>query len=70
MKKAEALKVQDVREEDGGITVTCEIISRDAKETWGRIFELDKYQITEWANPRKKKRGTIRRRRREKNVFV
>lgn len=40
-------------------------ISRKDKKVWGRILQMPKYKITEWMFPRKKKRGTIKRKRRQ-----
>lgn len=41
-------------------------LSPKDKKIWGKIFMMPKYRVTEWANPRKKKRGTMRRARRER----
>ena len=41
-------------------------ISRKDKKVWGRILQMPKYKITEWMFPRKKKRGTIKRKRRQR----
>jgi len=44
-------------------TITIEL-TRKAKKAWAKVFDMmPKYRLTEWANPKKKKRGTIRRRR-------
>ena len=47
---------------DKGITVTVKIDKKQLK-TWAKIFRLKGYRKTEFAFPRKKKRGTMRRRR-------
>jgi hypothetical protein len=45
-------------------TITIEL-TRKAKKAWAKVFDMmPKYRLTEWANPKKKKRGTIRRQRR------
>ena len=41
-------------------------LTRKDKKLWGKVFMMPKYKVTEWANPRKKKRGSMRRARREK----
>ena len=42
----------------------CYLGSPKDKKTWGKIFQMPKYKVTEWAFPKKKKRGSIRRKRR------
>ena len=54
----------------GELTFSFKLTKKLTKKILCRIFGMEKYQMTEWMNPRKKKRGTKRRRRREKNVFV
>ena len=39
-------------------------LMRKDKRTWGRILQMPKYKVTEWMFPRKKKRGTMKRKRR------
>ena len=39
-------------------------LRRRDKKTWGRIFQMPKYKVTEWMFPKKKKRGSKRRARR------
>ena len=41
-------------------------LSRKGKRMVSRAFGLPKYKITEWCFPKKKKRGTMRRRRKER----
>ena len=49
-------------------TITIEF-TREAKKAWAKIFDMmPKYKRTEWIMPRKKKRGTIRRRRKGEAV--
>lgn len=38
---------------------------RKDKKTWSKIFIMPKWEATEFCFPKKKKRGTMRRRRRE-----
>lgn len=37
------------------------------KKVWGMILMMPRYAVTEWMFPKKKKRGTMRRRRRASN---
>ena len=37
------------------------ILERQSKKVWGRVFQMQKYKVTEWMFPKKKKRGTARR---------
>ena len=56
----------DVMEMDFSLTdgITIPItLSRKSKKIWGKILMMPKYVITEWCFPRKKKRGTMRRKR-------
>lgn len=47
-----------------GETITMSLnLRRKDKIAWGRIFEMPKYKITEWLFPKKKKRGSKRRKR-------
>lgn len=46
-------------------TITIKL-SRKAKRRVNRAFGLPEYKITEWCFPKKKKRGTIRRKRKER----
>lgn len=46
-------------------TITIKL-SRKAKRRVNRAFGLPEYKITEWCFPKKKKRGTMRRRRKER----
>ena len=41
-------------------------LDRKSREAWADIFELPKWMKTEWTNPRKKRRGYMRRLRRER----
>jgi hypothetical protein len=56
---------KQVVNDDGSLTVTLSL-NRKNLEAWARIFDLPKWKATELCNPQKKKRGTMRRRRREK----
>ena len=49
---------------DGELTFTLHLNSRN-KKTIGQVFMLPRWKITEWAFPRKKKRATARRKRKE-----
>lgn len=49
------------------ISMSLALRRRD-KKTWGRIFQMPKYKVTEWMFPKKKKRGSKRRARREMMV--
>lgn len=42
---------------------TIELKMKD-KKVWGKILMMPRYAVTEWMFPKKKKRGTMRRRRR------
>ena len=42
-------------------------LDRDGRKAWARIFQMQRYKATEWIFPRKKKRGTARRRRRQRH---
>ena len=58
----------DVMEMDFSLTdeITIPItLSRKSKKILGKILMMQKYVITEWCFPRKKKRGTMRRNRRK-----
>lgn len=46
------------------ISMSLTLRRRD-KKTWGRIFQMPKYKVTEWMFPKKKKRGSKRRKRKE-----
>ena len=59
-------KVTDKKvNEDGSLTLTIKL-SRENLKVWARVFDIPRWRATELCNPRKKKRGTMRRRRREK----
>ena len=49
------------------ISMSLTLRRRD-KKTLGRIFQMPKYKVTEWMFPKKKKRGSKRRARREMMV--
>lgn len=40
-------------------------LNREIRKAWAKIFQMQGYKATEWIFPRKKKRGSARRRRRE-----
>lgn len=44
-------------------TLTLDLRRKD-KKVWGEVFGMPQYKVTEWMFPKKKKRGTIRRKRR------
>ena len=49
-----------------GETITMSLnLRRKDKIVCGRIFEMPKYKVTEWMFPKKKKRGSKRRKRKE-----
>ena len=45
---------------------TIELKMKD-KKVWGKILMMPRYAVTEWMFPKKKKRGTMRRRRKASN---
>lgn len=49
----------------GWFTLTINLSKID-KKVWAKIFQNQKYKVTEWMFPKKKKRGTARRIRRRK----
>lgn len=50
---------------DEGLTFTINLSKID-KKVWAKIFQMQRYEVTEWMFPKKKKRGTARRLRRRK----
>lgn len=38
-------------------------LDRKSRKAWAKVFDMPKWMATEWINPRKKKRGTMRRKR-------
>lgn len=50
---------------DEGLTFTINLSKTD-KKVWAKIFQMQRYEVTEWMFPKKKKRGTARRIRRRK----
>lgn len=50
---------------DKGLTFTINLSKMD-KKAWAKIFQMQRYEVTEWMFPKKKKRGTARRIRRRK----
>lgn len=50
---------------DEGLTLTINL-RRLSKKVWAKIFQMQRYELTEWMFPKKKKRGTARRLRRRK----
>ena len=47
-------------------TITMSLnLRRKDKIVWGRILQMPKYKTTEWMFPKKKKRGSKRRKRKE-----
>lgn len=48
-------------------TATCKFsMSRKGQRVFAKMMMMPKYKITEWACPKKKKRGTMRRRRNDR----
>ena len=43
-------------------------LKRKDKYIWGKIFRMQRYQVTEWIFPKKKKRGTKRRAKKARNA--
>lgn len=39
-------------------------LNREDRKAWARVFQMRRFEATEWIFPRKKKRGTARRLRR------
>lgn len=50
---------------DEGLTFTINLSKID-KKVWAKLFQMQRYELTEWMFPKKKKRGTARRIRRRK----
>ena len=50
---------------DERFTLTINLSKMD-KKAWAKIFQMQRYEVTEWMFPKKKKRGTARRIRRRK----
>lgn len=50
-------------------TLTLDLQRKD-KKLWGKIFGFQKYKMTEWIFPKKKKRGTRRRKRRSDRTLI
>lgn len=60
------MRVTEIREdEEHGLTITFSFGREDkkSKRTWAKILMLPRYRLTEWIFPRKKPRGSMRRRR-------
>lgn len=53
-----------IRLTDGGSITATLNMTRDDRKVWAKILMLPKYKKTEFMFPKKKKRGTARRRRR------
>lgn len=62
-KDEEVPKISFNSDEELSFTINLE---RQSKKVFGRIFQMQKYKVTEWMFPKKKKRGTARRIRRRK----
>lgn len=52
----------------GGAVELSLDLNRESRKAWARIFQMQRYKATEWIFPRKKKRGTARKRRRENRL--
>ena len=62
------LTAEPIRNEDLVGTIYLSIdytpfLDRKARKVWAKVFGLPKWIETEWVNPRKKKRGSMRRKR-------
>ena len=63
MAKPTIMKVIDVTEDEDGLTITFRL-DRKSLKTWAKILQVEEgYKRTEFLFPRKKKRGTMRRKR-------
>lgn len=56
-------EVQYTKFEGNGITIGIKLSKREAKWWLENVFDPPKYAVTETLFPRKKKRGSMRRRR-------
>lgn len=59
----EVPKISFNSDEELSFTINLE---RQSKKVWAKIFQMQRYKLTEWMFPKKKKRGTARRIRRRK----
>lgn len=62
------MRVTEIREdEEHGLTITFSFGREDkkTKRAWAKILMMPRYRLTEWTFPRKKRRGSMRRRRKE-----
>lgn len=57
-------KISMINDERFTLTIN---LKRQSKKAWGRMFQMQRYEVTELMFPQKKKRGTARRIRRRKN---
>lgn len=67
------MRVTEIREdEEHGLTLTFKFERNDKKNrrAWAKIFMLPRYRETEWTFQRKKRRGSMRRRRREQMKWL
>lgn len=60
----EVPKISFNSDEELSFTINLE---RQSKKVWAKIFQMQRYKLTEWMFPKKKKRGTARRMRRAKH---
>ena len=61
------MKYENMRiKSDDGFSITIELKRKDLK-AWAKILMMPRYAVTELMFPKKKKRGTMRRRRRTSN---
>lgn len=66
--KESSVGYPDIKLTDGSeITITIKI-DRKNKKVLAKILMMPKYIATEWMFPKKKKRGTARRKRKAENV--
>lgn len=55
----------DVSLQNETVSISFDLRKKD-KKAWGNILQMPRYKVTEWMFPKKKKRGSIRRKRRWK----
>ena len=55
----------DIRLQNETVSISFTLRKKD-KKAWGSILQMPKYKVTEWMFPKKKKRGSIRRKKHRK----
>ena len=58
--------ISEIRRNAGKISVTLTLDRVKVRKAWTKIFMMPRYRATEFTFPKKKKRGTMRRMRRNK----